>query len=767
MKTNRQPFQDIIDTALFFGGGARREIVENIKTALADEVQLLTLTGTDGSGKTMICRMVQQELQGSAEVLILDRGAESFDEVVNLIAAQVELEESEEISDRNTRLEKAVEILHQQNRRLIIILDGAEKIFLATLERIRRMIDQVNDPQLCIQLLFSGRPLFSLNYKQLLIINFKVVEERHFSLDPLDGKDTHLYLNHCLDHSATDEQKRFSLIQAEEIADIARGNFRLINQLAGRFLDLKRLAGEKQDTGEYEFAEGDSSVEQSRLTTGLANVDLDFLKVPKIGARWYAAGAGLVALVLLIILLRGGEEKEVEPLPQAEEVPELTLEKVEPDPIDIPEPSLPVEPLQPPSRTLTPEEQSFQVAEKVEPDPVDIPEPSLPAEPLQLPSPEAAPEEPQPTVAQDRPLKDVLEEAEDSPEPLSPGLIEEQAESSIPAVPRAAEIPAQEPSAPEATADSETVAEQTESEMAADIPPAEVKEEESVIVEAAPASPREESAVTETYPALEESTEPPIAEAVEDQVEPDEKLAATENLSEEPPKAETQDSREASSIPKLTVLPKKKPLTEPEPLQVVTLKDESKTSPERPTPPASVPEPAPAPPQAAPLAAEGIQLPVAAQPEVEPETTEPPQERFASIDWSEEDVAAASARRSGAPVTGTDSSVYYAQRLAAGSRWLVGGSRDKFTVQLMVLDSEDAQQNVRYMLAEEDYRQVLEQLYILRKVGQPQTVMLYWGEFDSPAEARAARSQLPNFLSRLEPFEIPVKDAVAKARAGQ
>ena len=118
-------------------------------------------------------------------------------------------------------------------------------------------------------------------------------------------------------------------------------------------------------------------------------------------------------------------------------------------------------------------------------------------------------------------------------------------------------------------------------------------------------------------------------------------------------------------------------------------------------------------------------------------------------------------------MTGTDSSVYYAQRLAAGSRWLVGGSRDKFTVQLMVLDSEDAQQNVRYMLAEEDYRQVLEQLYILRKVGQPQTVMLYWGEFDSPAEARAARSQLPNFLSRLEPFEIPVKDAVAKARAGQ
>jgi len=45
--------------------------------------------------------------------------------------------------------------------------------------------------------------------------------------------------------------------------------------------------------------------------------------------------------------------------------------------------------------------------------------------------------------------------------------------------------------------------------------------------------------------------------------------------------------------------------------------------------------------------------------------------------------------------------------------------------------------------------------------------MLYWGEFDTPGEAREARSRLPSFLSRLEPFEIPVKDAVAKARAGQ
>ena len=739
MDRNRQPFQDTIDTAIFYGGGARREIVDDIKAALADDVELLTLAGTDGSGKTMICRVVEQELRGSAELLFFEQGAESFDEVVNRIADHVELEEDEQ-TDRNTRLEKAVEILNQQDRRLILILDGAEKIFLATLERIRRMMDQVNNSRLAIQLLISGRPLFSLNFKQLAIINFKDIKEQHFSLDPLDGRATHLYLNHCLDQSDTEEQKRFSLSQAEEIADIARGNFKLINQLARKLHDLKRLASEKDEAVEDAYDDDADQVgAPSRLATGLANVDLDFLKVPKIAMRWYAVGGAIVVIVLLIALLRGGgEEDSAETLPGTENVPDLTLENVEPDPIEIPEPSLTVEPLQPPS-------------------------------------PGVAPEEPQPTVAENRPAESSPESLEETREPPAQPEDEIETDTTPETSPgETATIPQQAP-APQSTPESQRVTAGTESENVEVMPTVEEKEEAAGTEEPATET-TEDIAVAQSGPVQERATETlenePIevtaeipeetAEIPEETAEIPEETAVTQVPAAPSAEVETPPSEEPATVPKLSVPPKKIPASEPTPAAVVTLKQESKIRPDQSADPEStIDSSIPRRPD------EVTRPPVVVEPEQEPILPDSQSERVASIDRSDAEVASPPAVRPTSPVQVKDSSVYYAQRLAAGSRWLVGGSRQKYTVQLMVLSSEDAQQNVRYMLSEKSYQPIMDQLYILRKVGQPQTVMLYWGEFDTPAEAREARNTLPSFLSRLEPFEIPVKDAVAKARAGQ
>lgn len=707
MNSNRQLFQDHVDTDLFFGGGSRREIVEDIKTALISEVVLITLTGTDGSGKTMVCRMIEQELTEGRELLFFEQGVESFDDVVGRIAAQVNLEETEEITNRKDRLQKAIEILNREERRLIIIIDAAETIFLATLERIRRMLDEVNNERICIQLLFSGRPLISLNYKQLGIITFKPVEEKHFSLDPLDGTNTHNYLNQYLDKAGTPDQERFTPAQAEKIADVARGNFRFINQLAGRFFDSTQAIDIDESEIEELYHEGtgaEGAGTHSKTPTGLKSVDLDFLKVPKIGARWYVVGGAVLALILIFLLLTGGEEEDTEAPPGSVDVPELTLEKVEPDPIEIPQLSAPPEslPVTAPVETAPP-------AEKIEPEDVN----AIPEEKIE--------ESPGVSQTAEPVIKDNSQESAERQSEVELRAEAEPVPKEDLAAPKAVIVPAVEP-------------EQKKTPPVVDkVPATAEKQPESSVESVFQRSGQAPDEVSETG-------------------EPEEGENLVGNA-----------QSETLQIPKVTVLPKKAPSTESVPFEVVTLREESKKK-LKAALSSTITGPEVAKQESEQGAAPGLLIQkaderttAAAIEEQKPQPPEPTPSTSVDIIAPPQDSEKRTAQS-------RNPDVYYAERLAAGSRWLVGGSSRKYTIQLMVLNAEDAQENVREMLVEDGYQPIIDNLYILRDSRQPQTVMLYYGEFDSSEEARQARVQLPTFLNKLDPFEVAVKEAVAKAR---
>ncbi len=855
MNFSRQPFKPDIDTAFFYGGGSRREVVDDIKTALVSEVPLVTLTGTEGSGKTMICRMVEKELSGQLLVLFLDSGVASFDEVVDGITAVAGF--AADGIDRSSRLEQAVSAIREQNRRLVVILDSAEKIFPATLERIRRMLDQVNSEQVLVQLLFSGQPLFSINFKQLGIIPFNQVEEKHFSLDTLNSEDTYQYLNHCLEIAGGGEQDLFSAARADRIMDIARGNFRLINELADKYLRSVIVVDPNEvKTGgtDPENLELDDSDSRLGISIGPGNVDLDFLKIPKIGFRWYAVGGAVIAVILLLFLLTGGDDEEPEPLPESAKVPDLTLENVEPDRVEIPRPTIEPESLELPppeeaAREAAPEtapskpaavqalppqleEQREKPAETVKPklaEPLAEPEQtavSSPAKEKKAASGQvAADKKPEIAIIAERLKNEAAMQSEqarqEEQQPLTPAIEEtettaETLTQSEPAAaadkPVEAEPPAQAAKPEQIETVSERVASAAKSDTAATAPgPSEKPQEIEKPVLAKPEpleQPDESKKAGAAEPGLSEQPEKiekPVLAKAEQLEQPDEisnvvagepgpseqpekiekpvltkpesleqadetakTVAAEPGPPEQPEEAEKTVSTEPEPIPQLSVVTKKKQLTEPPPVSVVTLKDESKQSPESTvTAPVREAEPKPVVEQVERVTVQQEPPPPAVERQTEIRSIETQPETVAAVP----EAAPLSSIKPPAPQrpapSAKDPALYYAERLAAGSRWLVGGSSSKYTVQLMVLNSDEAEQNVRQMLNNQSYQPLRDKLYILRRSGQPQTVMLYFGEFDSQVEAHQAKSNLPSFLTRLDPYAISVKEAVAKARSSQ
>jgi type II secretory pathway predicted ATPase ExeA len=824
MQFERQPFQSQVDTAFFFSDGSRRFVVDEIKRALLEGVPLLTLTGTEGSGKTMICRMVERELEGEKFlVLFIDQSVESFDDVVGLTAESIGLVNEE--TDSKTRIIQVADALQEEPKRLVIILDGAEKMYLATLERIRRMLDEVNKERVVIQLLFSGRPLFLVNFKKLGIVSFKEIEERHFSLDPLDAEATKAYLNQCVDLAAGIKLEYFSADVAQAIAHEARGNFSLINQLADGYIKTGRIAKSSEIRIPEDLDDGleaaDTPDFRSRLSARLNQVDLDFLKVPQIRARYYLLG-GAVLLVALLISLYGTDSgtDRGEP-PETPPVPVLELDKAEP--LETPPPLIEsetrqAEKIEPVEEELeqkqaevqqadakvlerpkkqTPEKRPEPPAEKQTPRPAEqIAEPAAgqtdfgitPESQEIAKSPAEATKEAQSQIAEAIKTRDEVFPSEthrDQPEISDNQQVGQPAQAEQPE--RLAEEPVKSQEVVLERLDAPIVEQEEIGKITA------FEQQPSAEQDAGPAVALSESAVGTEAEVVENAAEPAPTAApvvvIDQQPSTEQDTGPAVALSESAADTEAEvveNAAEPAPTAAPLVVSQQKQKRQPEAPGVITLEGDAKKL------PAEVPEkntPAEQPvaeqqvakkqiPEKKTLPAvapESVPLSEALVPKTVPGPS-PVQLPQAQPFSEEQQVAKAKAETQRAPEVGPASkqaeavinvSSFYAERLAAGARWLVGAGRDKYTVQLMVLRSDEAEGNLKEMLTSSNYKDFSKRLYILKRAGTPQMVMLFFGEFDTQVQAYQARNELPDSLRTLNPYAISIKDAVEKAKSGR
>lgn len=302
------PFQDRIFLENFYPGAGRGEILAKMKSAVESGAPLMVISGGEGSGKTMMCKMLESECPPSIRVVYFESTVESFEDVVKMIAQKLGLQLSgaDDGKTVDSVIEQIVAYLQRQSLGLLIIFDEAEDIYLATLERIRRMLDRVIASGVSMRILFSGRRTFLENCEQLAICDFRNTEDLHFDLLPLTEQETSDYLRTCSERLLSpDKRKVFNDEVARNIHAISKGKFRKINKLADESLrshgddtSFMALLGSVKD--EESEAEADST-ESSRLRPR---------RLP--AAMWWICAAVCV-VALLFFYMRPGEEQNAKP----------------------------------------------------------------------------------------------------------------------------------------------------------------------------------------------------------------------------------------------------------------------------------------------------------------------------------------------------------------------------------------------------------------------------------------------------------------------
>lgn len=298
------PFQDKIILGNFYAGAGRGELFERMKGAVEEGVPLMIISGGEGSGKTMLCRMLENECPASMVVIFFSSTVESFEDVVRIVAERLglQLSAADEGRSIDAAIEKIIAHLLRQSLGLLVIFDEAENIYLATLERIRKMLDRITAAGARMQILFSGRKTFLENCEQLSICDFRNTENLHFDVLPLTEQETSDYLRICFArYNHPGNKKVCSDEVVRNIHGLAKGKFRRINLLAD-----ESLQSHGDDTSFMVLFDSVKDDEAEAEKNDRESV------LPVIGRAipyMYWIGGALCTLLLLFFLLQPGEKR--------------------------------------------------------------------------------------------------------------------------------------------------------------------------------------------------------------------------------------------------------------------------------------------------------------------------------------------------------------------------------------------------------------------------------------------------------------------------
>jgi len=237
---NRHPFRITPDPSLFFPGGqdGRGVILNALIYGINSGEGILKVVGEVGSGKTMLCRMLEEELPDSVEIVYIANPSLSAREILYAIAIELKLEVNSS-TERLRVLHLIQDYLlekHGQGGTVVVFIEEAQSMPLETLEEIRLLSNLETHQNKLMQIVLFGQPELD---KILAQKNIRQLRERithSFSLVPLSAEATSEYIRYRLNVAGSPWKQLFSSRAEKMIAKASSGLTRRVNILADKSL---------------------------------------------------------------------------------------------------------------------------------------------------------------------------------------------------------------------------------------------------------------------------------------------------------------------------------------------------------------------------------------------------------------------------------------------------------------------------------------------------------------------------------------------------
>ncbi len=232
------PFKITPNTEVFYTGGKRGAVLDALIYAIISGEGIVKVVGEVGSGKTMLCRMLQTMLPEKIESIYLANPSVAPEDILHAIAFELQLK-----LPKNADRLKVMQVLqshllarHTAGKQVVIFVEEAQGMPLATLEEIRLLSNLETKHDKLLQIVLFGQPELDENLNQTQIRQLRERITHGFNLAPLEPKEIGEYLIFRLRAAGYFGPHLFTKSAVNAIASSAQGLVRRVNILADKAL---------------------------------------------------------------------------------------------------------------------------------------------------------------------------------------------------------------------------------------------------------------------------------------------------------------------------------------------------------------------------------------------------------------------------------------------------------------------------------------------------------------------------------------------------
>lgn len=232
------PFKITPNTDFFFSGGNRGAILDALVYAIENGEGIIKVVGEVGSGKTMLCRMLQTILPETIESIYLANPSVAPEDVLHAIAFELQLPLPKDADRLNVMQALQTHLLkrHAEGRQVVIFVEEAQGMPLATLEEIRLLSNLETKQDKLLQIVLFGQPELDENLNKEQIRQLRERITHRFNLSPLQTKDVGEYLIFRLRAAGYHGPHLFTNASIRKLSKAAQGLVRRVNILADKAL---------------------------------------------------------------------------------------------------------------------------------------------------------------------------------------------------------------------------------------------------------------------------------------------------------------------------------------------------------------------------------------------------------------------------------------------------------------------------------------------------------------------------------------------------